>query len=260
MPTNFGPKSARSPRIRCSFSIGVVAFCIMWVAFLVTLTMLGGCTPKVPMPIDGPNIKAGTPVSSEMLTAELAAAERKAEADAKAADAKAARELRKVEREAERGNAAVVAKAQDRADDIAAEHAATIELKAATLESFRAAAAQAQADIEARQTFITTALSVGGAIAQNSGIPGLAALVGPAIGLAGIAFGVKKNATANVYKAKADTVIEHATNAFAAIDVVQEKNPSFAKVFQDEEGTLKQWMGDATVDFVRKLRAGTKPA
>jgi len=59
MPTNFGPNSAPSPRIRCSYSVGVVAFCIMWVAFLVMLTMLGGCTGK--------SIKLYSPTSGKPL-------------------------------------------------------------------------------------------------------------------------------------------------------------------------------------------------
>lgn len=199
-------------------------------AFLIlAATVLGGCSligePKVPAPA-GLAVPEGTPITIDRYQAEVKAAEEKEQAAARAAAAKADREqkaeeaktrleLAKLERRAKVVSEDSLASFAEKADELgaalqisAADRAASVEQAVADakarVDAVHASFESARADVEARQTFIENAFGVATTVAQNTGVPGLGAIIGPIFGIFGMAFGAKKHGDAKAEKAASD--------------------------------------------------------
>lgn len=169
---------------------------------------LSGCAllgePTVPAPA-GLAVPEGTPLTVQQYEKQITAAQKQEEADQKAAERKALREIAKLEREAKTASDDAVAVASDRAAEIADELQLSAGDRMAKIEVLMAGLESARASIEARQTFIDRALDLGGAVASNSGIPGLGLIAGPVLGALGLMFGVKRGGDAKAEKAASES-------------------------------------------------------
>lgn len=168
-------------------------------ALVSCMLFLSGCAllgePTVPAPA-GLAVPEGTPLTLPQYEKQIAAAQKQEEAEQKAAERRALREIAKLEREAKTASDEAVAVASDRAAEIADELEVSAGDRMAKIEVLMAGLESARASIEARQTFIDRALDLGGAVASNSGVPGLGLIAGPVIGALGLLFGSKKSGDA----------------------------------------------------------------
>jgi len=189
---------------------------LKFLALLFAMCGMGGCSligePKVPAPA-GLAVPEGTPITIDRYQAEVRAAEAKAEAYVKAAAAKADREqkaeeaktrieLARLERRAKVASEDSLASFAEKADELgaalqisAADRSAAVEQALADarsrVDAIRASFESAKADVAARQTFIETAFGAATTVAQNTGVPGLGAILGSVLSVAAVAFGVK---------------------------------------------------------------------
>jgi TolA-binding protein len=182
-----------------SFTVGTLSLA----GFLFFLLVLVGCSePRVPMPEPGTAmIPAGTPVTSAQLSTALTAEQKRVEATEKAEAVKVARQLRTIQREAESDSKTALVKAQDKAEEIAANAVITSEERHAKLDALSATIAQAQADIEARQNAIQQITQVAGVGLANSGLPGGGLAASLLVGVGGLLWGAKKSGDAKTEKA-----------------------------------------------------------
>jgi hypothetical protein len=163
------------------------------------LSILSGCQflgePKVPAPAGLP-VPEGTPITLGQFEKQIEAARVKEEAAQKADERKATRIINQLEREAKTASETAIASAQDKAEELIEDLQVKADGRMAALKGLQVSLEQAREDIAARQSFIEGALGLAGTAANNSGIPGLGAIIGPALGLLGVAFGVKRGGDA----------------------------------------------------------------
>ncbi len=163
------------------------------------LSILSGCQlfgePKVPAPAGLP-VPEGTPITLAQFEKQIESQRVKEEAAQKADERKATRIINQLEREAKNASESAIAAAQDKAEELIEDLQVKADGRMAALKGLQISLEQAREDIAARQSFIEGAIGLASTAADNSGIPGLGAIIGPALGLLGVAFGVKRGGDA----------------------------------------------------------------
>lgn len=174
---------------------------------LLPLSVLSGCQffgdPKVPAPAGLP-VPEGTPITLAQFEKQLESQRVKDEAAQKADERKATRIINQLEREAKSASESAIAVAQDKAEELIEDLQVKADGRMAALKGLQISLEQAREDIAARQSFIDGAMGLASTAANNSGIPGLGAIIGPALGLLGVAFGVKRGGDAKAERAASD--------------------------------------------------------
>lgn len=177
---------------------------LLSIALMLAFVLMGmGCgQPRVPMPDPGTRMfPAGTPVTSDQLTSALAAEQKRMEAEQKAEELRVKRELRQIQREAETLSASALTKAQDKAEEVAENAVISSEERQAKLAALASTVAQAQADIEARQSFVHNLTQLASVGLSNSGLPGGGLAASLLVGVGGLLWGSKKSGDARSERA-----------------------------------------------------------
>jgi hypothetical protein len=217
---------------------------------LVLLALAGCSEPRVPAP-KGVRVPEGTPISISQYQSEIEYARIDAENKQKSEEAKAAREIRKIERATKTATEDAIADAQDRVDEINDSIRSSAVDRQASLDALADALQQAKLDIENRQAFVVKAFQVANTVASSGLIPGGELLL-PLIGLAGAAFGIRKNNELKQAKKDHESQVD-------AIDHAADVLPELKHALERAKPIIAEWQTPTSQKATEAYRAGVKP-
>lgn len=198
---------------------------------LAAVFLLMGCEPKVPSPR---NPAISVRASTAIIEADTLAKEQ--EREAKAADIRFRAAAQKIQSQAEIDLA-----------ELTAAHDEVVEKAKAQADALRDATAKAIAAAEERQSAWINGVAQVGTIAQQTGLPGVAAFGGLLTGLVGAAAAWRN-------KKKADNTEQIAARIVDSIDVLKTLSPDVAKAIKDNGKTIAEWQGPHAVSFINKVQ------
>lgn len=218
------------------------------VLLLVAAVFTCGCSePRVPAP-KNVSVPAGTPITIAEYEAEIKAAQLSAERTQKAEEELALRSIRKIERETKAANEQTIAAAQDMIDDLAASVKESAAVRQSSLQMLEVSFKQAQADIAARESFISNAFGAVNQVASSGLIPG-SQLIVPFLGVAATLFGINRNAAAKRARADHESHVD-------AIDHAADVNPELKALLEKAKPLMAEWQTASSRKAVAQYTAG----
>jgi hypothetical protein len=212
---------------------------------LLCVAILCGCQPTVPSPKD----------PSRSVLAEEAMREADELAKAKESEAKAAAQRFKIEA------MRIESEAQIDLAELTAAHDEVVEKAESEARSLREATAAAIKAAEERQGAWLSGLGQAAAIAQQTGIPGVATVGGLLAGVLGMfsASRAKRQATDAEARAAAEAQAKAQQAAIAArivdaMDILKLKSPEVASAFRAHGKDLAEWIGPEGVAFINRTQ------